>query len=169
MKATGIVRRIEARVIRTSRRIRKQVFGGWENLVAHCIRNNRANHEIASIGAVFKQFAPLNALVSKTGFGRFLYIAKARWNSPRFCYVSCLCFVLFFENIQSNNRNNHWANDQYIAYDSGDTAHIYVIYKPTRVADKIKNANDSRIIDSQGNGWYEFCCYDKNADWAMPG
>ena len=28
MKATGIVRRIEAGVIRTSRRIRKQVFGG---------------------------------------------------------------------------------------------------------------------------------------------
>ena len=43
MEATGIVRRIDARVIRTSRRIRKQVFGGRENLVAHCIRNNRAN------------------------------------------------------------------------------------------------------------------------------
>jgi len=29
MKATGIVRRIEEYFIRTSRRSRKQVFGGW--------------------------------------------------------------------------------------------------------------------------------------------
>ena len=40
MKATGIVRRIEEYGIRTSRRTRKQVFGGWENLVTPCGRNN---------------------------------------------------------------------------------------------------------------------------------
>ena len=43
MKATGIVRRIEECVIRTSCRTRKQVFGGRENLVTPYGRNNRAN------------------------------------------------------------------------------------------------------------------------------
>lgn len=35
------------------------------------MRYNRANRKIVSIGAVFEQFAPLNALVSKMGFGGF--------------------------------------------------------------------------------------------------
>ena len=54
MKATGIVRRIEARVIigQTARNLHKHKGFRW--------------------------FAPLNALVLKLGFLRFLYIAKAR-------------------------------------------------------------------------------------------
>ncbi len=57
------------------------------------MRYNRANREIVIVGAGFKQFAPLNALVSKTVFGRFLYIAKARRITPRFC--DCLFAKLY--------------------------------------------------------------------------
>ena len=52
MKATGIVRRIEARVIIIPRATNPHKHWGS------------------------RWFAPLNALVLKTGFGRFLYIAK---------------------------------------------------------------------------------------------
>ena len=61
MKATGIVRRVEECVIigQTAKKTHKHLG--------------------------FRYFAPLNALVSKTVFWRFLYIAKARGISPRFC------------------------------------------------------------------------------------
>ena len=60
MKVTGIVRRIEACVIITPRAIKPPKHSG------------------------FRRFAILNTRVSKLGFNRFLYIAKARWISPRF-------------------------------------------------------------------------------------
>ena len=60
MKATGIVRRVEECVI-----------------LGQTVRNPHKHYG-------FRWFAPLNTRVSKSGFWRFLYIAKARWNSPRF-------------------------------------------------------------------------------------
>ena len=74
MKATGIVRRIEACVIRTSRRIRKQVFGGWENLVTPYGRNRQDKSWKNRINTrFFADFCPTQFAQNN------IYIAKARW------------------------------------------------------------------------------------------
>ena len=65
MKATGIVRRIEACVIIGQKS--KKPHKHWG----------------------FRWFAPLNALVSKTVFGRFLYIANSEVN-----FTSLLMLVI---------------------------------------------------------------------------
>ena len=72
MKATGVVRRIEACVI-----IGQTALSPYDHWAFHW-------------------FALLNTLVSKLGFWWFLYIEKARWFHLAFCFYDVWKLMSFW-------------------------------------------------------------------------
>ena len=81
MKATGIVRRIEARVIITQKRLKALYSLGLREILE-------------------KKFWRKTAYLN-------LYIAKARWNSPRFINILRNLFLDSKPNGDSNNSNTN--------------------------------------------------------------